>query len=239
MSAWRFRPPPWAWLLALPLAALLATLGTWQLRRGQDKELLRAELARARAEAPAELDASVPPGPLTLRRVRVRGTYEHWRQLLLDNQSHGRVPGYRVWTPLRTERGLAIVDRGWIAQNPDRSAAASLLAPAGVQDVEGYWRPLPQPGLRLDGTPNCPSAPQFPLVVSYPTAAELACALGEPVADGLLLLAPDAGYGYVRDWEAQMLGVPPERHYGYAAQWYALCATLLVLFVKLNLKRAP
>ena len=53
----------------------------------------------------------------------------------------------------------------------------------------------------------------------------------------MLLLAPEASDGYLRDWSQDDRRFPPQRHYGYAAQWFAFAATLLAIFLKLNLKR--
>jgi surfeit locus 1 family protein len=41
----------------------------------------------------------------------------------------------------------------------------------------------------------------------------------------------------VRAWQPSTF--PPERHLGYAITWFALAATVAVLFVALNLRRAP
>jgi cytochrome oxidase assembly protein ShyY1 len=110
--------------------------------------------------------------------------------------------------------------------------------PQGEVEVRGLWRALPQPALRLS-VDNCPVDAHFPHLVEYPTAEDLSCLVGSPVAPGELLLDPAAADGYVREWSEITPGMPPERHYAYAAQWFAFCATLLVLFVTLNLRRLP
>ena len=104
------------------------------------------------------------------------------------------------------------------------------------QRASGYWRPLPEPGLRL-ADPGCAAAP-FPRVLSFPTLETVRCVLEVPVLPGVLLLDPDQPQGYVREWDHPN-PVPPARHYAYAAQWFAFAATLLFLFVKLNLKPSP
>jgi len=58
------------------------------------------------------------------------------------------------------------------------------------------------------------------VVLQYPTAADVAAILGEPVLDYQLLLDPAEPDGYVRQWQAP--GLPPERHWSYAGQWLAL-----------------
>ena len=234
MRRWRFHPPLWAVLAMMPALALLLSLGIWQLHRGQQKAELLTQYAEVALQPAVVLDPKVAASVQPLR-VRVSGRYEARHQLLLDNQSSRQRPGYQVWTPLRLEDGaLVLVNRGWIPL-ADRAHPATPPAPEGEVAVEGYWRALTQAGLRTDAG-ACSKAASFPQIVNYPRSADVACLLGENVADGELLLAPEAPGGFVREWHFDN-GFPPERHYGYAAQWFALAATLLFLFIKLNLKR--
>ncbi|MGQ0618759.1 MAG: SURF1 family protein [Panacagrimonas sp.] len=234
--AYRFRPPLWSIVATLLGTGLFLSLGTWQVHRGQDKRSLESAFGGHTGEPVIELSSDTPtPDPLTAPRAQAAGIYDAARQLLLDHQTRNRVPGYHVWTPLRMEEGVwLMVDRGWIAADPDRRRLPDLDVPTEARTIRGHWRPLPEPGLRLASQACEPGA--FPRVLSYPTAAELACLLGAPVARGLLLLDPAETEGYVREWELPN-PVPPERHYAYAAQWFAFAATLLFLFVKLNLKK--
>jgi surfeit locus 1 family protein len=236
VARWRFRPPLWAVLAMVPALGLLLSLSVWQLHRGQAKEAMLAQYAHAGVQAPAAFN---PQQLATLQplRVIVSGRYDDQHQLLLDNQSNHQRPGYEVWTPLRLADGnLLLVNRGWIPQSGTRAAPPSPTVPQGEQHVIGYWRTLSEPGMRL-GQPNCEKASQFPQIVNYPNVAELRCTLGEPVLNGEVLLDVSADGGFVREWNFDN-GFPPERHYGYAAQWFALALTLLVFFIKLNLKRS-
>lgn len=234
----RFRPPLWSIVGTLLVAGLFLSLGTWQLTRGQSKQQLQDAFAAAGAREVLSLTADAPaPELLVTTRARAAGRYHPQRQLLLDNQTRARVPGYRVWTPLQlASGGWLMVDRGWVAADPDRRVMPALGVAADERSVSGHWRPLPQPGLRLATRPCEGSG--FPRVLSYPTREDLACVLGVPVAAGVLLLDASEPDGYVREWTLPN-PVPPARHYAYAAQWYAFAATLLFLFVKLNLKRTP
>ena len=232
MIARGFRAPWWAWLLAAAAVALFGVLGTWQLGRGVAKSRLAA--AALDTSAPrVTLDAGTPaPPPLTLQRASATGVYVADRQLLQQGQSRAQRPGVHVWTPLALpDGGLLLVNRGWIAD-----AAASLAPPPGEVTVHGFWRTLPEPGLRLgDASSHCPAEKRFPMPVLYPAAADIACLLGRPALPGLLLLDAAEPGGFLREWGDT--GVSPERHYGYAFQWYMLGLAAIVLFVLVNRSR--
>jgi surfeit locus 1 family protein len=229
-----FRAPPWAWLLAAAAVALFGALGHWQLDKGFKKQAMLDALHDRAAEPELISAAHAPPQGLEVRRAQARGTYLADRQLLLDGQSNRHRPGYRVWTPLLLADGVTVlmVDRGWIPQ--DR-AGFDGTAPAGTVLLTGAWRSLPEPGVRLEGTVNCPAQRQFPALVLYPTSDDLECLLNRPVVGGLLLLDAEVRGGFVREWTD--FGVPPTRHYGYAVQWFALALAAAVIFFVMNWKR--
>lgn len=240
--SWSFRPSVWAVAATAAGCALTAWLGIWQIHRGQQKEALEQQYAAAARQPPVTLKAgATPPAKLAAVAAEAQGRYDAARQLLLDDQVQDGVPGYDVWTPLRLAGGgLLIVNRGWVPQGPNRRSLPPLPAPEGEVSVHGLWRSLPVPGLRLG--PSCApgQAPApWPQIALYPTAADLACFYGVPALAGELLLAPEAPDGFSRQWRINDIGFPPSRHYGYAMQWFAMCLTLLILFVKFNLKRKP
>ena len=225
------RAPVWAWLATASAVSLFGALGHWQLGKGLAKQRMAAAMADRAAEPDLVSPAVGAPLGLEVRRAQARGTYLADRQLLLDGQSNQHRPGYRVWTPLLFPNGAAVlVDRGWIPL--DRAGFDPAAVPAGVQTVTGAWRSLPQPGMRLAGTVNCPEQKAFPAVVVYPTAHDVECLLGRPLVGGLLLLDADAPGGFVREWTD--FGFPPERHFGYAFQWFALALAAIVVFVVVN-----
>ena len=232
-----FRPPLWAWLFVGTACVLTAGLGFWQCQRGAQKQSLLDALATAATQAAMPLRRDSMAGSLPVR-AEAHGHYDIVFQLLLDNQTHEHRPGYHVWTPFRLDSGgVILVNRGWLPANPDRSILPALPAPANEPLVRGLWRSLPEAGLRLSSVANCPEQKKFPAVVSYPDAADLHCLLGQDVIPGVLLLDADVAGGFVRDWQTAFVGFPPSRHYAYAAQWFALCATLLFLFVRFNFKK--
>jgi surfeit locus 1 family protein len=233
VATWRFQPSWWAVCGVVAGVACLSTLGLWQVHRGQDKQALLDQYAASTQAPTRPLDTKAEI--TTITHVKVSGRYEGSRQLLLDNQSHQQRPGYQIWTPLRLDSGaLILVNRGWVPLT-QRAHPPELPVPQGMQQLTGYWQSLPKAGMQAAPAP-CAKATVYPLIVNYPTATDLACLFGEPVESGQLLLDADLPHGYVRAWTFDN-GFPPSRHYGYALQWFALAATLLIIFLKLNLQR--
>lgn len=233
MAGRTFRPAWWAVLVVIALSALMIALGVWQLRRGWAKEALieRYQQASADSALPIGRDRVAKAGEI--ERGDAVGRFDGTRQLLFDNQSHDGRPGYHVWTPLLQNDGsIVMVDRGWIAHDAAR-ALTGLDIDATPREVRGFWRALPQPGMRLK-TDNCPAQP-WPRTVAYPTLNDLRCLYGPAVAPGVLLMAAEAPQGYVRDWQTAP-ELDPAKHYGYAGQWFAFTLTLLVIFIKLSFR---
>jgi cytochrome oxidase assembly protein ShyY1 len=235
MASWRLRAPWWAVFGVIAGVGLFCILGVWQIHRGQAKQALIDQFAHI-ATAPARALDLRTISSSEIQRVVVSGRYDASHQMFLDNQAYQQRPGYRVWTPLRIESGeLILVNRGWVPQTRSREALPQLSVPEGVQALTGYWVPLPRAGLQLEQG-QCTKPEHFPVILNFPDATRIACVLGEPVADGQLLLDNAAANGFIREWTFDN-GFPPTRHYGYAFQWFALAATLIVIFLKLNLKR--
>jgi surfeit locus 1 family protein len=207
------------------LAALFAALGAWQLRRADENRALAEQFA-AGGSAPPLAD---PPVSLTdsnrFHRMEVRGAYVAAPQFLLDNMLHDGTAGYHVLTALRVEGSTRklIVNRGWIGGGSDRRTLPDVSASTEPRTITGRIDRLPQPGMRL-GEPAAPESARV-TVVEYPTMAELAAQLGQPLFDYQLLLDPGEPGGYARDWQAP--GVGPERNLIYAGQWLLLAVGAL------------
>jgi surfeit locus 1 family protein len=221
-----FAPTPGFTLAALAIAALCVRLGFWQWHRGENRQAEWARYAAGTAQVRDLGSGDVMQQPL-FQRVRLTGALDGAHQFLLDNRSWQGRPGYEVLTPLaRPGAATLLVDRGWLpfsgsrAQLPD----VALTAPASLS-LSGRLALLPSPGLALGRAP--PAGP-WPKVTSFPDMAQLSAALGAPLAPRILLLDPDAPFGYTRDWP--MPGLSPLRHFSYAIQWWSFALLALVVW---------
>jgi surfeit locus 1 family protein len=223
-------------LVVVVLLPVLVGLGLWQLQRAEEKRQIAAEF-----EAGAQPVTVQDPGALRalgelprFQVVRLSGRYVPGRQFLLDNMTDGGAAGYRVLTPFEAEGSdvWVIVDRGWVARGFD-GTLPDVTVEDGLRSVEGRTNRLPRPGLELAGSPAVEGG--WPRVVQFPRLGDLEAILGRPLAGAVVLLDPAAEDGFLRRWQPIEFG--PERHVGYAVQWFALAATLVIIFLYFNFIR--
>ncbi len=219
--------------LLLMLLGLLVfgSLGTWQLNRSGERRAELEAFASARTGMPV-IGLEAVPVAGNNRKVRLTGRYEAQRQVLLDSMTHEGMRGYHVLTPLHTEAGMVLVNRGFVAGSADRSQLPDLTVGEEQRQVTGMAAPYFRRGLRLqDAAPDA----SWPRRLVYPTAGELREMLDERLPDFQLLLDSSEPDGYVRGWRPY--GMTPERHLAYAVQWYGLAAAAVGIWLAVTFKR--
>ncbi len=240
-------------LLFVVFAAALLALGTWQMMRAAEKSSILASAENAMASEavkPAELgDLTVAAKEHT--RVTFSGTYEPSQQFLWDNRVHKGQAGFEVITPVRTDSGLVLVNRGWVAPGKTREDLPNIALSADALDssvkITGLFS-RPSKGL-VSGEPFDVNA-AWPRVMQFFDYPAIELALGEAVLFGVVQPQQagdrtqdeqfNAGQShteyYTANWEPTA-AIGPMRHYGYAFQWYAMAAALTILFIVYNTKR--
>ncbi|MDQ1242392.1 MAG: SURF1-like protein [Pseudomonadota bacterium] len=233
-----FAPPVWTVVLTALGVAIFVALGYWQLGRAQEKQA-RFDAFMSGSEDIVDATGLGFDELARYQRVRLRGSYDATRQILLDNMpsAAGR-PGYRVLTPLERAdgRGWVLVDRGWVPLGLTRDELPNVAVGAGERELTGTLDGLPIPGVRV-GPAAAPGAASWPRVLLFPTEPDVESILGVEVESRMILLDAGVPDGFERKWRPA-LGFGPERHLGYAVQWFAFALVAIVLFVALNLKRA-
>lgn len=212
--------------------ALLLSLGRWQLNRAGEKEARQALYDARLGETAVVLTGSVPAAePLLYRRVRAAGEWIAERQIFIDNQIRDGRAGFNVITPLRLEgRSEAVlVNRGWIARNAaDYPRAPAVAVPAGRTEVTGLATRPPARYRELSAQTVAGNVWQNLSIERYAARSGL-----ELLPVVLLADMPAPGLAPVR--EKPDAGVA--KHYEYALTWFALAATVLVLWLAMNVKR--
>jgi surfeit locus 1 family protein len=128
-----------------------------------------------------------------------------------------------------------LVNRGWVAANPDRSILPDLSIDDSPREITGRLNRLPRPGIKLDAVESVFES-GWPRRLLFPNAADLIDQIGYVVYDYQLWLDPDSGDGFELDRPPTRM--PPAKHTAYAVQWFALAVTLLVIYFVVN-RKAP
>jgi surfeit locus 1 family protein len=234
-----FRPTVAGTLAVLLILPGLLWLGTWQLRRADEKRDWQERLQRGAATTQLLTAGNASTMPL-LQQVAVQGRYDSACQVLLDNMPapQSGKPGFLVLTPLRMGDGsLVLVNRGWAALGRTRQALPDVGVDSSERSVRGLVAELPQPGLRMGSAEV--AAVTWPKVLNFPTMEQLRALYGPRLLPRIVLLDIGEPDGLLRDWShvgGDRFG--PDRHLAYAVQWFGLALTLVVIYLVLGYTRA-
>ena len=230
------------WLLAVLVAAGLASLGIWQLDRMHQKQAMldAVQDVLARRDARPLASAADAARARDYDWAAGRGRFVDAPPVLLDNQQRDERPGvrvYRVFQPSAADAAPLLVELGWLPLPGDRTLPP-VPRPEGVLDVAGLLAPPPSHGIMAAvATPQ----PGGQLLATGLEATALGAQLGQPaLAPRVLKLDPAAPLGYARDLDVLPNTLPPGQHLGYAVQWFALALAVLAIAALLTFrKRKP
>lgn len=239
MSDARFTPGWPATVLTVLLVPVLAGLGVWQLARADYKrELALSYETRSRGEpvTPAEV-ADPDPAALAGRPVVLTGRFVPGLRVMLDNQMRAGRAGYAVVEPFALEHeGLTVlVSRGWIAAGPDRAHLPDVDAVAEIVTIRGRVRPPYRPAFTpgADTVERRGGGQVRAVAIDPDRLGEL---LGRPLPPIVIELGTDSP-GVLAPIDVA-LPMDSDRHVAYAVQWFAIAATLLVVYLVHGLRRA-
>ena len=232
VGPWQFAPTVLPTLAALFFFVLTLSLGNWQSGRADTKRELQARYDAAVREAPIHLGSDLLDHDSVLyRKLEVEGVFDDAHTILIDNRVLNGVAGYHVLTPLRIQGGevYILVNRGWVATGRSRDRIPAPPTPPGV--------------VRLEGMAVDPQTRYFELSDTLPQGRvwqnldfdRYVKATRLPLQPVLLLQTSEQADGLQRSWPRPDTGV--ESHVSYAFQWYSLAATLVVLWLIINIRR--
>lgn len=227
-----FAPRPVPTVAAFALMALTLWLGNWQDRRAAEKTERQALLEARVAAAPVTITgAGGSAQDLLFRRVRAQGRFLPEGQIFVDNRIHGGRAGYHVMTPFRIAPSGAIllVNRGWVARGPAYPAPPEVAAPEGERAVTGLAVLPPARFLELSADVVEGRVWQNLSIERFAQRTK------EPVVPVVLLASPP-GEGLVVVEERPDTGIA--KHREYSLTWFSLAATVAVLWVALNWRKA-
>lgn len=217
--------------------ALTLALANWQLDRAHEKEGRAARLGLLARDPPVSLAAAeVRAEDVEWRQVTVRGRFEPRYGVLIDNRIRRGVAGYHVVMPIEigsTSGGsrYVLVNRGWIAGNPERARLPDVRTPQGLVEITGLAVTPSRRFLELSSRTAEGRVWQNLTLERYREAFSL------PLQPVVIQQESPLDDGLAREWDPPNLGV--EKHYGYAFQWLALALTILVFYLVTHVRRHP
>lgn len=206
------------WRIVVPLlfgligAAILVSLGVWQLQRLELKEAKLAAIEGMLVAAPVPLPQGVSAGQDRYRGVTVSGRFTGEAIFKLDSlKDEG--PGKRVIAVFEMEGGRRVlVDRGiWLDGTEAHPEAAHLAEVVGnldwPQESDSYTPP-PDPKTGLWFSRDVPA-----MAAALKSEATLIVARG-PTGDGIMPMPVDTS-------------AIPNNHWQYAVTWFSLALAWL------------
>jgi len=207
-------------VLAVFLLPLLLSLGSWQLQRAEEKRGILRQIDARLATQPQQIQSLSNPQRYT--PVRLLGYYTD-EYLYLDNRTRDGRVGYEILQVFVSGDQRWLINRGWLAAEPDRAELPPVSYPLAAKVINGFLYPNtlePESGPAADNE-----------------AGRRIQSLSKIHADKLNLsnplwhirLSADSDTALTTGW--RLLVSTPERHTGYAVQWFAMAAALLVLWL--------
>lgn len=223
-------------LFTVLLLPLLITLGLWQLQREQEKRETQISYDIKATQAPvpmAQVDWQAADD-IAWMRIEAAGRYDNTRQFLLDNRINQSRVGYEVITPMRTDNGLLLVNRGWIAQGVNRQTLPEIRVPDGNLSIQGTVY-VPSGDIMVLGEEEPAGNNPWPRVIQRLDVAQMSTLLGEPVLPYSVRLEPGAPGLTLINWQPVTLS--PETHRAYAVQWFFMAVVLVILYLVFSFRR--
>lgn len=217
------------------LCAVGISLGNWQTRRAEEKEVL-AHLMQDQLRKPAlTFTTNMAVTDLqAFQRVKLRGQFIGNWPLYLDNRPLNGVAGFYVLMPFKLQDSdvTILVARGWRQRNPvERTKMPELVTSEGTIELEGAIRD------HLDRTMQLGQSEALKpgAIVQSLSLDDLRKQSGLKMVDKVLEQTSDANDGLVRDWPKPSAG--SDKHRAYAFQWYGLALMAAIFFVVTGVRR--
>ncbi|MDF3075404.1 MAG: hypothetical protein K0S54_3071 [Alphaproteobacteria bacterium] len=229
----RFKFSLWPTLMTVPAVIIMLGLGAWQLQRLEWKNDLMARIAERTAQEPVAFDRlSGEEDKDEYRRVRLRGSFVHDKELYLAARSRNNNVGFHVVTPLVLTNGMAVlVNRGWVPSDRKEPAKRAEGQIAGETDVTALVRLTQKQGMMQ---PDNDAAKNVWFYIDVP---EMKKAAG---------VATEIDYWFEADATPNPGGFPiggqtriqmPNDHLQYAVTWFVFAVTLTVIFLIYSYRR--
>ena len=203
------------YLTFLSLITLCVILGLWQVDRGNEKKDIYNSYINKLSNGPIDLNIlSNEPGQFT--NVIIQNSsfrYLSKKQFLLDNKVNNHQAGYEVLTPIKVDKKILLVNRGWVT-NHNRQRLPNINIIDSKSNLEGYIYyyadayELEKDTYQLD----------FPMVIQNIKLDDISKILDSDVLPYVLILSKKQDNAYAI--QSRYQENPELKHYMYAGQWF-------------------
>ncbi|WP_404401178.1 SURF1 family protein [Idiomarina seosinensis] len=209
----------------------MVKLGFWQLARAEQKQQLFSDYQQGQQlKSDSRVDlALLRRQPDRFEPVSVTGRFDPQAFFLLDNQLKEGQAGYHVIGLLQADslQAPVPVNLGWVPAPASRQQLPAVELPAQKLNVTGLVR-YPEANVFIDQVVEQQST-LWPRRVQQFVPEEITELTGIEMAPYVILLNPQASFGFQRNWQPQIM--PAEKHHAYALQWFTLATAALIIFV--------
>jgi surfeit locus 1 family protein len=227
-----FRPRLLPTIATVCMMAITFSAGRWQLGRADEKARSQAHFEENQALAPVNLNQAVADvGALRYRSLVVDGEFIPGKQVYIDNREHDGKSGYHVIAALKISGSaqVVLINRGWIERGRNYPKTPDVALPIGQ--------------IRIIGAGSTPSSRFVELsdqAIAGNVWQNLTFERAEKVLSLAILPIVVLQQKNLSDGLQPVIEQPNfkiDMHRGYAFQWFALTATLMVIYVVVNSKR--
>ena len=230
MNFKKFNPGKKITVFFIFFATTFFLLGLWQVERGHEKSNIIEQFNNNSIKTPKLFSEESSKWD----RVKVKGTWNGSKQVLIDNVINSGIAGYKVLTPLQVnETGIFIlVDRGWISQGKSRDSLPKIDIKDEYVEVSGILED-PELGFVLSEylvTDNWPKVSQTKNLDVLRKEFEVQLSRYILVADPTL----KSSLAYMKIIPSNMTA---EKHFGYAIQWFTMFFALCLMYLWIGFKK--
>jgi len=213
-------------IFAVVVAAACVRLGLWQLERLGERRASNELVRRRFAEPP------VPTGllaggskSLRFRRVRVDGSWDFDREIVLSAKTRDGSPGVHIVTPLRPGGGgpAVLVNRGWVYSPDAMTVDRAKWREPGEATVIGYVEDLASPSAGAAAARDTASRTWRLLY-----ADRVANAFPEGVAPYYVVALPETTQRANAPVRLSVPALSDGSHRSYAVQWFSFAVIAVV-----------
>lgn len=230
IGSYRFKSNIIATILVLVGVVFLVNLGTWQLSRAEEKQVIINDVEQRKSSLALSLTALDKLDDKNYYQVELDGHFDNEHYLLLDNRIYKSMVGFEVIQPFIIQSRVVLVNRGWIPLPRERKDLPDIPEQLGSLIIEGEVN-VPGRAIVLveDQLSAKNSWPQLVQSIDIKSLTALYGEIGMTIEPWVLRQKADDDPFYRRLWFT--INMTPDRHISYAVTWFGLALALIIIYI--------